>query len=100
MRVIGPSILMKSINPNPLAEPTRILGGSPISVAVPPTFAARTPASRKFLGETSRESATRNITGAKRSIVVTLSRKAEKSAIVTIKKTNNALTFPFEILTT
>jgi len=91
---------MKSMNPNPLAEPISMFGGSPIKVAVPPIFAARTPARMKVRGETSKASATRKIIGAKRRIVVTLSRKAEKSAIVTTKNVSKALTLPLENLTT
>jgi len=98
--VIGPSNLRKSIKPNPLAEPIKMFGGSPIKVAVPPIFAERTPASKNIRGETSSASATRKIIGAKRSIVVTLSRKAEKRAIVTMKNIRRALTLPLETLTT
>ena len=60
-----------------------MLGGSPISVAVPPKFEARISGIRKTNGETPRTTAISSVTGVKRSMVVTLSRKALVTAVTT-----------------
>ena len=42
----GPRLVMNSANPRPAADPMRMLGGSPMSVAVPPMLDAITSAMR------------------------------------------------------
>jgi hypothetical protein len=58
-----------------------MLGGSPISVAVPPMLEARTSAIRNGTTGTPRRSQTRNVTGAMSRTVVTLSRAADAPAV-------------------
>ena len=58
-----------------------MFGGSPISVAVPPTLDARASAIRNGTGSTSSSSAISSVTGARSSTVVTLSRNAEATAV-------------------
>ncbi len=71
-----------------------MLGGSPISVAVPPTLEAKTSGMRKAIGLTFRVTAISMVTGIIRSMVVTLSRKAEATAVTTIRIAERAKTFP------
>ena len=58
-----------------------MFGGSPMSVAVPPIFEARISGMRRTMGESPKTRAISMVTGAMRSIVVTLSRKAEAMAV-------------------
>ncbi len=60
-----------------------MLGGSPISVAVPPMLAASASAMRKGTGGVSICSHTSRVTGAISSTVVTLSSSAEAAAVIT-----------------
>ncbi len=62
-----------------------MLGGSPIRVDVPPTFDARTRGIRMISGLMERETAISMATPVKRSMVVTLSRKAEETAVKTMR---------------
>ena len=55
-----------------------MFGGSPIRVAVPPMFEAKTCAIRYGNGETRSVRAIVSVTGVSRTTVVTLSRKAEQ----------------------
>ena len=71
----------KSAKERSAALPIRMFGGSPMSVAAPPMFEAITCVSRKGIGEASRASAIRNVTGTMRITVVTLSRNAERKAV-------------------
>ena len=64
-----------------------MFGGSPISVAVPPMFEASAPEIRNGIGSTSRASATKRVTGAISSTVVTLSSRALSTAVTTAKIT-------------
>ena len=58
-----------------------MLGGSPMRVAVPPMFEARTWLMRYGIGETPSLRATDSVTGVMSNTVVTLSRKAETPAV-------------------
>ena len=51
---IGVMLARKSTNPSPAAEPMRMFGGSPMSVAVPPMLDARISLMRNGTGETRR----------------------------------------------
>ena len=61
--------------------PIRMLGGSPISVAVPPILEANTSANKNGNGGTSSSSAIASVTGTIKSTVLTLLRTAERSAV-------------------
>ena len=58
-----------------------ILGGSPIIVAVPPTLLNMTSLIKKGMGGTPMSEHISMVTGASRSMVVTLSRKALRTAV-------------------
>jgi len=60
-----------------------MFGGSPISVAVPPMFEAKISTITSGTGSTSSASASRKVIGTISRTVVTLSRKADKTALVT-----------------
>jgi len=61
--------------------PIRMLGGSPIKVAVPPTLAANTSANRNGNGGSSSSSAITSVTGTIKSTVLTLLSTADRSAV-------------------
>jgi hypothetical protein len=86
-RTIGVKCTMKSLNENPAADPMIILGGSPTSVATPPTSERIASAMRSGIGEMASLSATRIVTGAMRTIVVTLSRNIETNVVTVPKAT-------------
>jgi len=81
----GKRFLIKSINPRPVALPIIILGGSPIRVAVPPILATKISGSKKGIGFISKVSDITRAMGTISKIVVTLSRRAEKQAVITEK---------------
>ena len=64
------------------ALPIMMFGGSPISVAVPPTFEARICVSRNGTTGMCSLLVMANVTGTIRRTVVTLSRKAENRAVM------------------
>ena len=64
-----------------MALPIRMLGGSPIRVAVPPMLLAITWVIRKGRGSSPRSSQMVIVTGTISRMVVTLSRKAEAIAV-------------------
>ena len=64
-----------------------MFGGSPIRVAVPPMLEAITSAIRNGTGGASIWSHTSSVTGATSSTVVTLSSRAEATAVITISST-------------
>ena len=75
------------VSPDRLAM--MMLGGSPIKVAAPPMFDARTSAIRNGVGEMASRSQTSRVTGAISSTVVTLSKNAEASAVI---RTSSSIT--------
>jgi hypothetical protein len=66
-------------------EPMRILGGSPMSVAVPPTLEAKTSGINRVMGLTFKVTAISMVTGIISNMVVTLSKKAEQTAVTTMR---------------
>ncbi len=80
-RMTGVRASAKSLNVRPVAEPIMMFGGSPISVAVPPMFDAKICANRYGYGLTLSSSVISSVTGTVSSTVVTLSRKAENTAV-------------------
>ena len=75
----GARLTRKSPKSRPAAEPMRMFGGSPMSVAVPPMFDAKIWLIRYGNGETLSVRAIDSVTGVSRTTVVTLSRSAESS---------------------
>ncbi len=53
MSTAGPSLARKSKKVRPVAEPIMMFGGSPMSVAVPPTFDAMISVRKNGMGFTS-----------------------------------------------
>ena len=82
MTTAGPLYMRKSKNDKPAAEPIMMLGGSPISVAVPPTLDAMISVMKKGMGLMLSMRQTVNVTGPMSSTVVTLSKKAERTAVI------------------
>jgi hypothetical protein len=72
------------------AEPIRIFGGSPISVAAPPIFDTSTCAKMKGIAGTFNVLVIDNVTGTISRIVVTLSMNIEATAV---KEHNNNINF-------
>ena len=70
---------------SPAAEPMRMFGGSPMSVAVPPMLDAKIWLIRYGIGETRSVRAIDSVTGVSRTTVVTLSRTAESRAVATAR---------------
>ena len=84
----------KSINEILAAEPIIMFGGSPISVVAPPIFDANISARIKKTGLMFRIFATEIVTGTIRRTIVTLSRNAEPTAVMTESKISNFQIFP------
>ena len=84
---IGPRLMTKSLKVIPDRPAMMMLGGSPMSVAVPPMFEAIASASRNGTGEVPSRSQTSSVTGATSSTVVTLSSRAEATAVSTTSMT-------------
>ncbi len=89
--VTGARLTRKSSKPSPAAEPMRMLGGSPMRVAVPPMFEARISEIRYGTGETPRRCATERMTGVIRTTVVTLSRNAERTAVTVARMSSSRI---------
>ncbi|KAF5028425.1 hypothetical protein DSECCO2_659160 [anaerobic digester metagenome] len=81
----GASIDKKSRKDRWAALPIMMLGGSPIKVAVPPMLEARISVIKKGTGFTLSIWQMVMVMGPTRRTVVTLSRKADKTAVTTIK---------------
>ena len=77
----GAALARKALKPRPACEPIRMLGGSPISVAVPPTLEAKTSANKNGKGGSSSSSAMTSVTGTIKSTVETLLSTAESIAV-------------------
>ena len=73
---------IKSLKLSPAALPIIMLGGSPISVAVPPTLDAKICVIKNGTGLSPSISVTAIVIGPTKSTVVTLSRKAERTAVI------------------
>ena len=83
---MGAKLRTKSAKERSAALPIRMFGGSPMRVDAPPMFEAITCVSRKGIGEVSRASAIRNVTGTMSITVVTLSRNAERKAVTSASR--------------
>ena len=83
-----PVLVMKSVKLSPAALPIIILGGSPIRVAVPPMLEAMIWVMKKGMGLIRSMLVMARVMGPMRSTVVTLSRKADKTAVI---KANNTI---------
>ena len=94
MTTIGARLTTKSLNDRSARLPMMMLGGSPISVAVPPMFDASTSAMRNGTGLTPSRSQTRSVTGAMSSTVVTLSSSADATAVIIVSSTMTANGLP------
>ena len=84
---IGAMFSRKSLKVSPDRLAMMMLGGSPIKVAAPPMLEARTSAIRNGPGLTPSRSQTSRVTGAISSTVVTLSKKAEATAVMSTSST-------------
>ncbi|MNR21083.1 hypothetical protein D3C85_1379620 [compost metagenome] len=83
MITIGARLLINAMKVSSFtALPIIIFGGSPISVAVPPTLEARICVKRNGNGFTRSCFVILKVTGTIRSTVVTLSKKAEQDAVM------------------
>ena len=80
---IGARLAMNAPKDRPVWPAMRMFGGSPISVAVPPMLEATISMMISGTGSTSSASASRNVIGTISRIVVTLSRNADSTAVVT-----------------
>jgi hypothetical protein len=80
------------------ADPISIFGGSPISVAVPPTFDASTCAIINGIGDTLRVLNIEMVIGTINRIVVTLSINIETIAVKMQNISINLHIFPFDAL--
>lgn len=81
MNATGAILARNSPKPRPAADPMRMFGGSPTSVAAPPILDARISLMRYGIGETPRTPAMYRVTGAMSTTVVTLSRNADRTAV-------------------
>ncbi len=80
---IGARLAMNAPKERPVWPAMRMFGGSPISVAVPPMLDATISMMISGTGLTSSASASRKVIGTISRIVVTLSRNADSTAVVT-----------------
>ena len=84
MTTIGAMLTRKALKDRDLRAPMMMFGGSPISVAAPPTLEANTSASNSGTGLTSSASQTSRVTGAISNTETTLGSMAEANAITII----------------
>ena len=92
---IGARFTMKSLNVRPPRLAMMMFGGSPISVEVPPMLLAITSAIRNGTGEVPSRSQMSSVTGATSSTVVTLSRNAESTAVISDEHDHDQERAPF-----
>ena len=96
-RTAGPSYIKKSKKVRPVAEPIMMLGGSPIRVAVPPTFEAMISTIKNGTGLISSILHTVKVTGPISKTVVTLSKNADNTAVIRQNNTIIIQGLPFAI---
>ena len=87
---IGARLTRNWLKDRSVAPAMMMFGGSPISVAVPPMFDAITSITIRGIGSMSSASASRKVIGTISRIVVRLSRKAERRAVVTASDEHDA----------
>ena len=83
---MGATWIRKSLKLSPPRLAMTMLGGSPISVAVPPMLDANASAIRNGAGPISSRSHTSSVTGAISNTVVTLSSSAEPNAVTSTSR--------------
>jgi len=88
----------KSIKPSPVALPIIMLGGSPISVAVPPMLEATTSAIRNGITFICSSLAMAKVTGTTSKTVVTLSKRADATAVMVERESIMATGSPLATL--
>ena len=86
MTTTGATWIRKSLKLRPARLPMRMLGGSPIKVAVPPMFDANASAIKNGAAPISSRSHTSSVTGATSSTVVTLSSNADANAVTSTSR--------------
>jgi len=86
MATIGAMLTRKALNDRLLRAPMMMLGGSPTSVAAPPTLEAKTSAISIGTGLISSRSQTSRVTGAISRTDTTLGSTAEARAITSISR--------------
>jgi len=92
----NPRFVINALNESPAYEPIMIFGGSQISVAAHQRFDAIIIGITKRIGLISNILAIDIATGTMRNIVVTLSRNADKTAVIKKNEKNNITIFPLE----
>ncbi len=93
--MIGATLIIKDMKLNWKAEPIMMLGGSPIIVAVPPMLEANASDINIGMGSILSTLANSNVAGTIKRTVVTLSRKAERNAVIMMSITNSLQGSPF-----
>ena len=81
-------MIKKSLKENRAAEAIRVFGGSPIRVAVPPTFERTASAISRGMGFIRSLPATNKVTGAMRIITVILFKNMEMTAVRVPRRTS------------
>ena len=94
--VSGSAWVKKSLKLKPAAEPMMMFGGSPTRVATPPMSDSKASAISKGITRMPRVSAMRIVTGAIRTIVVTLSRNIESTVVVVPRAISKSHGRPWE----
>src|SRR3989344_7799710 len=94
----GAILNIKSLNESPAALPIKILGGSPIKVAAPPILESKIVPKRYGFGFSFKLLAMTKATGVIKRTVVTLSRNAEKTAVIMPNSIKIGIGFPLPIL--
>ncbi len=82
----GAMWIRKSLNVSPARLAMMMFGGSPTSVAAPPTLDAKTSATKNGVELTPSRSHTSSVTGAINNTVVTLSSRADPSAVTSTSR--------------
>jgi hypothetical protein len=96
--MVGPILTINELKSIFAADPISMFGGSPIRVAVPPTFDASTSAIMNGIGDILSVLNTDTVMGTINSTVVTLSINIETVAVKMQKRTISFHIFPFDAL--
>src|ERR671923_725029 len=94
----GPMLIINELKLMFAAEPISMFGGSPISVAAPPTFEVNTWARINGIGDRFKILKTEIVTGTISRTAVTLSMNIDDTAVNVPSKTSSVYRLPFEIL--
>lgn len=98
--VVGRLWVRKSMKVKCAADPIRMFGGLPTRVAVPPRFARKVSDSRNGCMFRPSNSQIRMVTGATKTIAVTLFKNMETKKVTPLNKTNNRMDLPCESIPT